>query len=97
MFCFFPIAVGSGQGQLLRTSLELVDACIPTQSSNLALAIQLADVDVKIHSKKKPTLPSQAQTNTITKWPPMTKNNNNNNADDIGTILSNIALRDDHR
>ena len=94
----FPrvIAVGSGQGQLLRTSLELVDACIPTQSSNLALAIQLADVDVKIHSKKKPTLPSQSQTNTITKWPPMTKNNNNN-ADDIGTILSNIALRDDHR
>ena len=35
----FPrvIAVGSGQGQLLRTSLELVDACIPTQSSNLGL------------------------------------------------------------
>ena len=37
----FPrvIAVGSGQGQLLRTSLELVDACIPTQSSNLALGM----------------------------------------------------------
>ena len=61
------------------------------------LAIQLADVDVKIHSKKKPTASQAAQSqNTITKWPPMTKNNNNN-ADDIGTILSNIALRDDHR
>ena len=84
----FPrvIAIGSGQGQLLRTSLELVDACIPTESSNLALAIQLADVDVKIHSKKP--ISSDA------KWPAMTENKSSN---DIGIILSNIALRDDHR
>ena len=84
----FPrvIAVGSGQGQLLRTSLELVDACIPTESSNLALAIQLADVDVKIHSKKP--------TSSDSKWPAITENKSSN---DIGIILSNIALRDDHR
>ena len=44
----FPrvIAVGSGQGQLLRTSLELVDACIPTQSSNLGLYFYFGGIHI---------------------------------------------------
>ena len=50
-----------------------------------ALAIELADVDVKIPSKKSPVSPP------ITKWPSTEK------SDDIGSVLSNIALRDDHR
>lgn len=50
----FPrvIAVGNGQGQLLRTSLELIDNCMQSKSSNLALAVQLADVNVQLKNSK---------------------------------------------
>lgn len=75
------IAVGSGRGQLLRASLELVDNCMAPKSSNLALAVQLADVNVVLQNKK--------QSNFLLH---MTEK-----SDDVGNILSNIALRDaDH-
>lgn len=82
----FPrvIAVGNGQGQLLRTSLELIDACMPTKSSNLPLAVEVADVQV--HLKNTKTNAWQTQ---------MTSERSNSQAEMVGNILSNIALRDD--
>jgi hypothetical protein len=87
------IAVGSGQGQLLRVSLELIDECMQTKSSNVALAVQLAEVDVQLRNKKDSDDQTASNNNNV--WPPMTEKTN---ADDvaIGNILSNIALRDDH-
>ena len=46
------IAVSSGQGKLLRVSLELVDACMETASSDVPLAVADADVVVKIQNQK---------------------------------------------
>ena len=77
------IAVGSGSGQLISVSLELVDECMPTKSSNMALALQVADVTVSLKEKK-------ANSNGI-----FTPNMWDSEHENIGNILSNIALRDD--
>jgi hypothetical protein len=45
------IAVSSGQGKLLRVSLELVDSCMETSSSDVPLAVADADVFVKIQNQ----------------------------------------------
>ena len=76
----FPrvVAVGNGKGRFLRTSLELVDDCMPTKSSNLALAVQLANVNVQLKNKKV------VKNDNI--WQMTEKS-------DMGNILSNIALR----
>lgn len=81
----FPrvIAVGNGQGQLLRTSLELIDACMPTKSSNLPLAVEVANVQVHLKNTK-----SNA-------WQTQMTSERSNSAEMVGNILSNIALRDD--
>ena len=82
----FPrvIAVGNGQGQLLRTSLELIDNCMETKSSNLALAIQLAPVNVQFKNSKN---------NEVSPWP--TENTKDGKAteqaQDMSSILSNIG------
>ena len=53
--CYFRyprvIAVSSGQGKLLRVSLELVDSCMETSSSDVPLAVADADVFVKIQNQ----------------------------------------------
>ena len=94
----FPrvVAVGNGRGQLLRTSLELIDDCMTTKSSNMALAVQLAHVNVHLKNRKQ----SQEEMTTVSGstssandlWQMTEKSGPN----DMGSILSNIALRDDH-
>ena len=95
----FPrvIAVGNGHGQLLRTSLELIDNCMETKSSNLALAIQLADVNVQFkNSKNSNELGSSLNANGYGSgsggqnelWP---TENTKNAAEDMSSILSNIG------
>ena len=80
-------------GQLLRTSLELIDDCMPTKSSNMALAVQLAHVNVQLKNRKRnkhEEMTTQAgSANDL--WQMTEKSGN-----DMGSILSNIALRDDH-
>ena len=80
-------------GQLLRTSLELIDDCMPTKSSNMALAVQLAHVNVQLKNRKRnkqEEITTQAgSANDL--WQMTEKSGN-----DMGSILSNIALRDDH-
>ena len=66
-------------------SLELVDDCMQTKSSNVALAIQLADVNVVLKDKKAKV--NKFATN-VNMW--------DSEHEDIGNILSNIAQRDDH-
>lgn len=50
------IAVSSGQGKLLRVSLELVESCMDTTSSNVPLAVADAQVSVNILNQKKDIL-----------------------------------------
>ena len=73
------IAVSSGQGKLLRVSLELVDSCIQTSSSDVPLAVADADVFVKIQTQKSDPINDFDSK--------MTDKNNDN--------MSNIALQDD--
>ena len=68
-----------------RTSLELVDDCMPQKSSNLALAVQLANVHVQLKNSKD--YPDN-EDNWIAQQTATKK--------DMGSILSNIALRDDY-
>lgn len=83
----FPrvIAVGNGQGQLLRTSLELIDNCMETKSSNLALAIQLAPVNVQFKNSKNEVGQTASSGNEL--WP----TENTKDAEDMSSILSNIG------
>ena len=83
----FPrvIAVGNGQGQLLRTSLELIDNCMETKSSNLALAIQLAPVNVQFKNSKNEVGGQTSTGNEL--WP----TENTKDAEDMSSILSNIG------
>lgn len=88
------IAVGSGRGKLLRVSLELVDECMQPKSSNVALAVQLADVMVALRNKK-----ASAIEPTVDDWKMSkgrTERTSSVDMGDLGDILSNIALRDDH-
>ena len=89
----FPrvIAVGNGQGQLLRTSLELIDDCMETKSSNLALAIQLADVNVQFKNSKK-ELGFNAN-GFGAGGPELWPTENTKDAEDMSSILSNIGKR----
>ena len=90
----FPrvIAVGNGHGQLLRTSLELIDNCMETKSSNLALAIQLADVNVQFKNSKNSNelggLHANGYGGQNELWP---TENTKNAAEDMSSILSNIG------
>ena len=80
----FPrvIAVGNGQGQLLRTSLELIDNCMETKSSNLALAIQLAPVNVQFKNSKNEVGGQTSTGNEL--WP----TENTKDAEDMSSIMS---------
>ena len=88
------IAVGNGHGQLLRTSLELIDNCMETKSSNLALAIQLAEVNVQFkNSKHSNDLKASTEVFEVgggqkELWP---TENTKNAAEDMSSILSNIG------
>lgn len=75
------IAVSSGQGKLLRVSLELVDSCMETASSDVPLAVADADVFVKIQNQKSDPIINDWDSKKVD------KNLDNN--------LSNIALQDD--
>jgi hypothetical protein len=75
------IAVSSGQGKLLRVSLELVDSCMETASSDVPLAVADADVFVKIQNQKSDPIINDWDSKKVD------KNVDNN--------LSNIALQDD--
>ena len=90
----FPrvVAVGNGRGQLLRTSLELIDDCMASKSSNMALAVQLAHVNVQLKNRKQPDQ-EEMTTSANDLWQMTEKSGNRR---DMGSILSNIALRDDH-
>ena len=80
-------------GQLLRTSLELIDDCMPTKSSNMALAVQLAHVNVQLKNRKRNKQEEMTtQAGSANDLWQMTEKSGN----DMGSILSNIALRDDH-
>ena len=74
------IAVSSGHGKLLRVSLELIDACMETSSSDVPLAVADADVVVKIQNQK-----TDVKTDFVEKTVAVVDTNN----------LSNIALQDD--
>ena len=89
----FPrvVAVGNGRGQLPRTSLELIDDCMASKSSNMALAVQLAHVNVQLKNRKQPNQ-EEMTTSANDLWQMTEKSGNR----DMGSILSNIALRDDH-
>ena len=59
------IAVSSGQGKLLRVSLELVDSCMDTSSSDVPLAVADADVFVKIQNQVNKLVCLNARTDFI--------------------------------
>ena len=75
------IAVSSGSGKLLRVSLELIDACMETSSSDVPLAVADADVVVKIQNQK-----TDVKNDFVDKSVTVVVDTNN---------LSNIALQDD--
>ena len=60
---------------------------MPQKSSNLALAVQLANVNVQLKNWKK-----ESNEDKFDLFDQMTEKSN----DHMGAILSNIALRDDH-